>query len=258
MSGIGLWVALPASAMLYALGVRRAAGWPWSRTASWLAGLVVIGAALLSPLDAAAETHMRAHMAQHLLLIVLAPPLLLGGAPLALLLRAAPSTRRGVARLLHARAVRVLLHPACALLLFTLAVAGSHLPVLYDAALDHPPLHELEHALYLATALLFWTVVLGMRPLPHRRSPLVRLLVLLLAMPPMALVGVLIMSTSQPIYAHYALGDQHGAGRLMWVGGTLPMGAAVMVLAILGVNEEERRQLRRDQYDRRRAQGTAL
>jgi putative copper resistance protein D len=249
----GLWLALAVSAGLYLAAARRAARWPVRRTLLWLAGLVVVGAALGSGLDAEADHSMRAHMLQHLLLVNLAAPLLVGGAAVALALRGAPALRGPVGRALRSRWLAAALHPACAVGVLVVVVALTHLPAVYDAALDHPLLHVLQHMAYLAAAILFWTAVLGVRPVPHRRSPLIRVLMLLLAMPPMALVGVALMSTSQPAYRHYALADQHGAGRLMWIGGTLPMGALVLVLAIGAVGEEERRQQRREAFAAGRA-----
>jgi cytochrome c oxidase assembly factor CtaG len=248
MSDVGLWLSLAASAGLYARAAARAPRWSWRRSAAWFAGLAVVGVALLSPLDAHAATSMRAHMAQHLLLVVIAAPLLVAGAPLALALRTGGAARGAARRLIGSRALGALLHPVVATALLSLALAVTHVPALYDAALDHPVLHAGEHLLYLATAALFWTVVLGVRPQRHRRSVLARFLALLAAMPPMALVGVALMTTSTPVYAHYGLGDQHGAGRLMWVGGTLPMGALALAVAAAGLLEEERRQLRRESY----------
>jgi putative membrane protein len=249
MSEIGLWAALVVSAGLYARAAARTPRWPLRRTLCGAAGLAAIVVALLSPLDARAHHSMHAHMVQHLLLVIVAAPLLVSGAPLALALRAGgPGTRALALTLLRGRGLRIALHPVVAVTSLSAAMALTHLPAIYDAALDHPVLHAGEHLLYLVTALLFWTTVLGVRPLPHRRSVLARMLTLLAAMPAMALVGVALMATPRPVYRHYALPDQHGAGRLMWVGGTLPMGALVLALGLAGLDEEERRQSRRDAY----------
>lgn len=210
----------------------------------WAGGTATLLLALVA-LAGGAHRSMHDHMVQHLLLVDLAAPLLAAGGPWLLRVRA---LRPGVAGLLRSRALRAALHPAAAVVAFAAVVGGSHWPAIYDAALDHPALHALEHLAYLGSAMLFWGAVLAPRPLP-RRSPLVRVLILLLAMPPMALAGVGIMATSRPAYRHYGLADQHGAGRLMWVGGTLPMGAVVLALAVAGANEEERRQRRRELYE---------
>lgn len=252
-----LWLLLAASAVLYLRAAARTPRWRTLHTVAWLGGLAALAVALLSGLDAEAQTSMRAHMVQHLLLVNLAAPLLVAGSPVALALRSTPRLRPPLRRALHSRALAFALHPAVAVVVLTLIVGGSHLPAIYDAALDHPALHATEHMAYLTSALLFWSAILGIRPLPRRRSVLPRVLALLIAMPPMALIGVSIMSTSGPAYRHYALADQHGAGRLMWVAGTLPMAALVMVLAASGVLEEERRQVRREAHAARRAAGGA-
>lgn len=243
-----IWPVLALWAALYLAAVRRVPGWPRRRTAAWLLGLAALGAASLT-----GAATMRQHMVGHLVLVNLAAPLVVCGGAFALALRAAPAVRPPLRRALRSRWLALALHPAVAVGALVLVVAGTHWPALYDAALDHPLLHALQHAAYLATALVFWAAVIGARPLPRRRSPLVRILVLLLAMPPMALVGVGLMAGSAPAYAHYASGDQHGAGRLMWLGGTLPMGAAVLVLAVGAAGEEERRQRRREAWADARA-----
>ncbi|MCW2968013.1 MAG: hypothetical protein JWM71_1785 [Solirubrobacteraceae bacterium] len=254
MSDIGLWAALLVSAGLYARAVARTPRWPRRRTLAFAGGLATIGVALLSALDARAHHSMHALMVQHLLLVIVAAPLLVWGAPLALALRAgAPGVRAPLLALLRSRGLRIALHPVTTVAALSAAMALTHLPAVYDAALSHPALHAGEHLVYLVTALLFWTTVLGVRPLPHRRSVLARMLTLLAAMPAMALVGVALMATPRPVYTHYALADQHGAGRLMWVGGTLPMGALVMGLGLAGLNEEERRQARREAYAAQRS-----
>jgi cytochrome c oxidase assembly factor CtaG len=253
MSAPGLLAALVVSAVLYLFATRRAGRWPRRHTAAWLAGLLAVGVALLSRIDTHADHDLHAHMIQHLLLINLAAPLLVAGAPVALALRADGGLRGPLVRTLRSRWAAVLLHPVTAVALFTLVLVGTHVPAVYDAAVAHAGLHALEHLAYVASSMLFWTAVLGVRPLPRRRSPLVRVLMLLLAMPPMALVGVALMSTARPAYTRYALVDQHGAGRLMWVAGTLPMGALVLVLAVGAVTEEERRQQRLDRYAALRA-----
>src|SRR5919201_448423 len=124
--------------------LRGVRGWPAARTAAFAAGLAVLVFALGSGLDAYGDRLLSIHMVQHLVLTLVAPPLLLLGRPLELALRAL----RGASRERLARAVRMRLSPALTWCPFVVVMAGSHLPPVYDAAVRHPAVHELEHALY--------------------------------------------------------------------------------------------------------------
>lgn len=251
---------LALSAGAYLLAARRARRWPARRTAAWLAGLALLAVALQSGLDPLGETLLSAHMVQHLLLVAVVPPLLLAGAPLALALRTlAPAPRRGLARLLGGRAVRALTHPLLALALFAAVTVGTHVPAFYEAALREPPLHALEHALYLWSALVLWMPVLAVAPHGRRAlSPLPRLLLVLAAMPAMIGVGVAIATAPGVVYAPYAdagaaaafgttpLGDQRLAGMLMWVAGSTVAGALALAIGWRAIEAEEARQVARE------------
>jgi putative membrane protein len=255
-----LAAALGAVALLYLSGVRRRRRpWPVARTASFLAGLAALWIALASGADAHAGELLSAHMVQHMLLTLVAPPLLVAGAPVTLALSALPpAPRRPLARVLRGRAVRWATYPPVALALFTAALVGTHVPAVYELALHSQVAHVAEHALYLGTALLFWAPLAGSEPLPHQPSPAARVLCLLLAMPPMAFVGVALLSADTVAYAPYAdaaraldgsaLADQHLAGTIMWAGGTLVLVAAVLIAGWAALVREERRQEARDRY----------
>ena len=255
-----LVAALAAVALLYVWGVaRRRRPWPALRTASFAAGLVALWVALASGADSRADTLLSAHMVQHMLLTLVAPPLLLAGAPVTLALSALPSgPRHSLGRVLRSRVLHWATFPPLALALFAAALVGTHVPAVYDLALRNPAAHVAEHALYLATALLYWAPLVGSEPLAHRPSPAARILWLLLAMPPMALVGVVLLTMDSVAYAPYAdaartlggsaVADQHLAGTIMWIGGKLILVAAVLVIGWSALMGEERRQAARDRY----------
>ena len=255
-----LLAALAATALLYLAGVaRRRRPWPVGRSASFVAGLAVLWVALASGADTYAGELLSAHMVQHMLLVVVAPPLLVAGAPVTLALGALPTApRRSLARALRGRVVRWATFPPVALALFAAALVGTHAPAAYELALRSPAAHVAEHALYVVTALLFWAPLVGTEPLPHRPSPAARVLWLLLAMPPMALVGVALLTADSVVYSPYAhagqtlrgsaLADQHLAGTIMWVGGKLVLVAAVLAIGWAALAREERRQAARDRY----------
>src|SRR5215470_16015678 len=226
------------------------------RVICFCAGLLAIVVAVNGPPDALSGVSFSAHMVQHLLLQLVAPPLLLLGAPLSLLLRANPPwlPRRVLVPVLRSRAVRVLAHPVTALALFTVVLVGSHLTAFYNLTLEHEWLHDLEHAAYLVTALLFWWPAIGVDPAPHRLSYPGRLLYLLLDMPIMAFLGLAIANSSRVLYPYYAthlppwgasaLQDQGVAGTIMWIAGTFTMIPAMAVVFLRWLDEDARKQAR--------------
>jgi putative copper resistance protein D len=248
---LGLILAATAAAYLAAArrvpgghAARHAAGWPLRRSVLFVGGLVLLAAALLSPLHAAGERSLTAHMVQHLLLTLVIPPLLVLGRPAALMLRGGPvSARRPLATLL--RAAAPLGHPALALATFAAVLVGTHAPAFYDAALRHGALHDLEHLLYLGAALLFWQVVLAPEPHPRAASPVVRMLLVVAAMLPMAVVGVGLLVPDHVVYPTYGhdLADQRRGGSIMWLWGTLFLAVALIAAGWWGVVREHRRQL---------------
>jgi putative membrane protein len=248
-----------AAAVAYLAGARRVRRWPPGRTAAFCGGLLLLFVTLQSGLHHQGEELLSAHMVQHLLLTLAVPPLLLSGAPLALALRALPEgPRRALARALRGRAVHALTHPVVAWTAFTAALLAVHVPAFYEASLRSEAVHGVEHAVLLAASLLFWLPLLAVEPAPHRPSPAGRVLSLLLAMPPMALVGVALLSSSTVVYDPYlatarelgvsALADQRAAGTVMWVGGTLALVAATLAVGWAALRREEERQRAREAY----------
>ena len=147
-------VGLTVAAVLYALGRRERD--TFRCDACFYLGLLVIVAAIDSPIDRYADRLFWVHMVQHVLLTMVAPPLILLGRPWPRSVRALPlGARRVIARSLHA--CRVLAAPIVAFILFNGILLAWHLPVLFDLTLRNGAVHDLEHALFLVTALLFWT-----------------------------------------------------------------------------------------------------
>ncbi|MGC5291211.1 cytochrome c oxidase assembly protein [Micromonospora sp. DT231] len=165
-------VALLAGGYLLA-AARDRRGWGHRRTAAWLAGCAGLAVAV-GPL-AQVPDDPRGHMAQHLLLGMLAPLGLVLGAPVTLLLRvASPPVRRAVGRLLRARPLHLLAHPVTAALLSTGGLALVLLTPLYAAAERQPVLHHALHLHYLAAGYLFAWSLAGPDPAPRRPGLAVR------------------------------------------------------------------------------------
>ena len=238
-------VGIALAAWLYARGVRRL--WrragrghvvqPW-QAACFAGGLVSLLVALESPLDALSEALFAAHMVQHLLLIVLAAPLLVLGAPLAPLLWALPAaSRRPVGAWWHQASW--LARPALAFGLHSLALWAWHLPALYEAALASRGVHVLEHLSFVLTAALFWWSLL------HRGQAgygVGVLYVFGLAIESTLLGALLTFSHNVWYTSHLGttaawglspLEDQQLAGLIMWVpGGVIYLVAALSLFGL--------------------------
>ena len=226
---------------------------PRRRTASFLAGLAVIAVALMSGIDTYDTTLFSIHMAQHLLLTLVAAPLIALGAPITTLLRvASPEVRRRVILpILHSRVMRVLSFPVVAWIAFAAVMWGTHFSPLFDRSLEDPVVHDLEHALYLGAALLFWWPAIGLDPSPWRMPHPVRAMYVFLQMPQNTFLAVTILSSTVPLYHHYAtlartwgptaLVDQQVAGGVMWIGGDV-LFLAAMAAILAGWMTHEKRQ----------------
>jgi putative membrane protein len=243
-------VALAVAAVAYVRAARRTARpWPLRRTLAWLAGLVAIAVALGSGVEAQDGRLLSAHMLQHMLLSVVAPPLLLIGAPATLALRALPrASAARLSRLLRGRVLRGACHPLAALVAFVAVMALTHLTGLYELALRHPLVHVAEHGAYLLTALAFWAPLVAPAPAPHRLEPIGALAYIMAAMPPMVAVA-LVLAADTPRYPLYrepgALADQHVAAAIMLAGAVLPALAVTFGVLWPALLREERRALAR-------------
>jgi putative membrane protein len=220
---------------------------------AFFAGLTALLIALVGPLDAAVATSFSAHMVQHLLLTMVAPPLLLLGAPLTLALQAWPGApRRAMLGAMRSRPARLLSQPVVAWASFFIVLWGVHLTGVYEAALRSQGLHALEHLALLATALLFWMPVVHIDPSPSVLSYPARILYLFVAMPAMAFLGLVLVSAQQPLYATYAqvegtaraLADQQMAGAIMW-GGTMVLIVPALGFVVLDWMRADEREARR-------------
>jgi putative membrane protein len=249
-------LAAAAVASLVAVGRARALHGPravsWRRVALLLGGLAVVAVALASPIDTLAASRFSAHMLQHLLLTLVAAPLLVLARPVTLALQAgSPATRRRLLAVLRSRPLALVASPAVAWCGFALVLWASHFSPLYQAALSNPGLHALEHLAYLGSALLFWSAVAAVDPAPARLSPPARILFLFLAMPQMTFLGLAIYGAGHALYPAYgtgpaALADQRLAGALMGGGGVLVFLPAVAVLLLDWWEREDRAAARAD------------
>jgi putative membrane protein len=223
-------------AWMYFTGRRAGLGW---REVSFMAGLVSLFLALISPLDALSTALFSAHMVQHTLLIVIVPPLLVWG-----------TSPAGLASPLHKISNqwwrntswlkplwRVLMQPAVAWILNVFTLWIWHTPGLYQSAVENESLHMLEHLTFLFTSLLFWWTITRPRARMGRGDP--GILALFTMGMQSGLLGALLTFAPTPWYDVYEsttqpwgltpLEDQQLAGAIMWI----PMGAVYTAAALM-------------------------
>ncbi|MBI3745589.1 MAG: cytochrome c oxidase assembly protein [Chloroflexi bacterium] len=215
-------------------------------------GLVAIAVALQSGLARYDTTLFSLHMVQHLLLTMVAPSLLALAAPITQLLRASsPGTRqRLILPVLHSRVVLVIGHPILAWILFAAVMWGSHFSPLFNASLEDPLAHDLEHLAYLTVGLLFWWPVVGLDPSPHRMAYPARIGYAFLQMPLNSFLAMAILFADASLYPHYAtlgapygidaLSDQRLAAGIMWIFGDLVFLVSTLMLVGAWMRSETR------------------
>jgi len=207
---------------------------PRRRVASFAAALGVLALALNGPLHNLSDGYLfSAHMVQHLLLMLLFPPLLLYGTPAWV---ARPFIRPALVRRFAAWVTR----PVPAGVVFTAPTALWHFPVFYEAALRNHNLHILQHLVFLGTAVIMWWPVLSPLPeLPRIPYPGQMLYLFLLGIP-MSVVGAMITLADGVLYPFYSTAprvfglapgvDQQIGGLMMWVPGGLTLWGAMTVV----------------------------
>lgn len=247
------------AAMLYAVALRRARAAKRSVPPAWqitayYAGLGFIAIALLGPLDTWNDEFFFLHMAQHLLLIQAAAPLVLLGRPVQVFLRGLPVQRSG--QITHAllgpvvprTILTTLAHPLVAFVLFNGSMIVWHLPRFYDAALENSLVHDIEHISFLGTALIFWWSLI--EPVPRHlklKLPWALASLFFTAMVGTA-VGAVITLSASVIYGYYldgvrpwglsTLEDQQVGGLLMWVAGGLVYASIIIGIFVARLNQD--------------------
>ena len=231
---------------------------PVRRSVAFAAGLAVLAVALVSGIDRYDTTLFSVHMVQHLLLAMVAAPLIALSAPITLVLRlVSPVTRRRwVLPFLHARLTRILAFPVVAWIVFATVMWVSHFSPLFEAALEDPLVHDLEHALFLGAGLLFWWPAVALDPAPWRMPHPARALYVFLQMPQNTFLAVVLLNAPAALYPHYAtlvrtwgptpLADQQAAAGIMWLVGDAIFLVAVMAIVVGWMRADARDTVRMD------------
>jgi len=224
----------------------------------------------MSPLDAFAGWLLTVHMIQHLLLMMVAPPLLLYGAPYLPLLFGLPRDflRDGLRPFLASPTLRkvgqFIVHPVFSLSAFVFTNTAWHVPVMYELALRSPTWHQVEHVCFLTTALLFWWPIIQPYPWVARTQRWLIVPYLFLADIQNTALSAFLIFCERVLYATYAtvpritsltpLEDQAAAGAIMWVAGSVfflvPVGLVTIKLLSTRRTLASRKQATRSQLVR--------
>ena len=267
------------AAGLYLAGVlrlrRRGDAWPASRVALFLAGCALLAVATSSGLARYAPVLFSVHMAQHLLLNMVVPILLVLAAPVTLALRALtpatdpawPGPREWIQATLHSRLLRFLSHPLVATALYAGSLFVLYFTGLYELALRSHAAHLAMIAHFLVTGYLFFWVVIGVDPAPRRAVYPLRMVLILIAMAVHAFLGVALMMSTAVLAPDWVsaldrpwgptpLEDQRTGGGLAWSFGEIPMAGVMLALLVQWMRADEREARRRDRAaDRAIAEG---
>ncbi|MEO8745146.1 MAG: cytochrome c oxidase assembly protein [Candidatus Dormiibacterota bacterium] len=252
-------IGVEVAAVLYVVGGIGHRADRWRSIAFW-AALLTILVALQSPLEMLARQLFWIHMVQHLLLMVVAAPLLAVASPWTRMWRALPlRLRRGIARpvFLNPRfapvrwAYRRLSNPAVVWFLAAGNLWLWHLPAIYDLTLRNHLVHHVEHTLFLALGIAFWAQVIDQYPFRSRLSSLERAAYVFGAMIQSWVLAAVLSFATAPFYAYALLAvrpggisaftDQQLGGGMMWVPGSITYSIAFVAFLFRWLADEEAR-----------------
>jgi putative copper resistance protein D len=212
--------------------------WPLHRTIPFFLGLLVINLATQSGIGSYDDTLFWDHMIQHLMLIMIAPPLLVVGQPVTLLLHASRNpVHATVKKIIRSRPIQAITWPPFGVLAYVATIVGTHLTNFMNLVTEHNSVHDAEHILYLVVGYLYFLPLLGREPIKWKVSYPLRLFLLFIAMPVDAFTGVVLGSyRADPFvpmeprsWGPSAVNDLHEGGAVMWIGGAAIMFVVIMV-----------------------------
>ena len=253
---------------LYARGATRSlrvvGGTTWHgrslKAMSFVAGLAVIVIALESPIDYLSSSLFTFHMIQHVLLIMVAPPLLLLGDPGVTMMRGIPlGLRRALLRAGSRRSwvcwlvatLSRIVSPRGAFIVFCADLYLWHWSLLFNLTLRNNTVHVLEHTCFLLTALLWWSQVIDQRALHASLSYARRAVFAVVTAGVSNVLALYFVFAPHPVYSAYArlssrpygmtvLSDQQIAGAVMWVPVLFLFGGVFAVCLYKALAEDER------------------
>lgn len=226
----------------------RGRSWPRVRTLAFLSGLVALDLALQSPIANLTMGYFQAHVVQHLLLMMIAPPLLALGAPMTLALQT--STRRTkvfLLKILNSKAFRVITHPLPVWVLYYGLMFAFMLTSAIGVAMEHMWVMDIWNIVFFLGATLFWWPIVGVDPIPHwRMTHGVKMVNLLIGVPVESFLALAIVMSRNPIAPMYTVASTHSGGAILWVGAEVFTFIALLPVFIQWVRSETRSTARLD------------
>jgi putative copper resistance protein D len=246
---------------LYLIGflrLRRQSGPVISTGRGWAfaASLIVLFLADNGPFHTYSQVDLAVHMAKHMVLLMVVPPLFVLGSPVTLALRTAPAGVRSrfLDPLLRSRVTVALTRPWVAGGLYAVVLVATHFTGFYSLALENHFLHDLEHLSYLAVGLLVSGVIFGVGTGELAASFPYRIFIVVLLMPVMSVISLVFIVANHPLYQYYvtlprpwggrsqALANQAIAGAVMWIPSGLLTMATVIYITVEWFRKEEAQQ----------------
>lgn len=230
----------------------RGRRWPARRTLSFLLGLLTIEIAVQSPVATFTGSYFQAHVVQHLLLMIVAPPLLALGAPSTLLLQTAP--RRTKVRwlaVLRSRPFAVLTHPVTVWALYFGVMFWFFLTSVINVAMHDMALMDLFNVLFFFGGTLYWWPMVGIDPIVHWKMGYgARMANILVGAAPETFLGIAILSQKSPIASMYSLASTHAGGGLLWTSTEMATLIGFIPIFVQWMHSEERLAVRVDAASR--------
>jgi cytochrome c oxidase assembly factor CtaG len=262
------------AAGLYGWGVLRVARrhparpWPGWRTAMFGAGLAVVVLATQSGIGVYDDLLFWDHMVQHLMLIMVAPPLLIAGQPITLLLHASRNPLHTWAkRALRSKVATFLTWPVFGCAAYAGAIAAAHLTGIANLVERNQTLHNAEHAVFLIVGYLFFLPIIGREPIRWKLSYPIRFVILVLIMPVDTFTGLVlgygsasspgVPSGPRPAWAPSPVQDLHLGGAVMWIAGDCLMFALMMLVFWMWSTDERTGSQARSWFERARRENLA-
>ena len=259
---------------LYGWGVVRVARrhparpWPVWRTAMFGGGLLIIVLATQSGIGAYDDLLFYDHMIQHLMLLMVAPPLLIAGQPLMLLLHASRNPLHAwTKRVLRSRVASFLTWPVFGAVAYAVGVTAFHLTGLATLVERNQTAHNAEHALFVVIGYLFFLPLIGTEPIRWRLSYPIRFVVLVLLMPVDTFTGLALGYGSasspgvptgpRPAWAPSPVSDLHLGGAVMWIGGDAIMFGLMMLVFLMWSRDDRETISGRSFFERARRENLA-
>ena len=257
------------AAGLYFYGVhrmhKRGDAWPPGRTWAWMLGCLTVLLATSSGLGRYAQTQFSIHMIAHMMLGMVAPIMLVLGAPITLALRTLPAAgrnnppglREAIVSVVHGRVAKFITHPLIVFPLFVGSFYAIYFTSLFDVMIDSHFGHLLMGVHFLVVGYLYYWVIIGIDPGPRRVQPMVKLAMLLAALPFHAFFGLALMNSNTLLGSSYyhglalpwvgdLIGDQRLGGSIAWGATELPIIIVMIALLAQWAKADDRENRRTD------------